>query len=83
MDLTRRQFVVSVVGTGAALGVAACSGPAPLVGVRPTGVASAVPPASTGATRRLTLRAQPITLDLGGTVVQTWGFGDSVPGSRS
>lgn len=81
MDLTRRQFVASVVGAGAALGVAACSGPAPLVGVRPTGVVSAVPPASTGTTRRLTLRAQPITLDLGGTVVQTWGFGDSVPGA--
>jgi FtsP/CotA-like multicopper oxidase with cupredoxin domain len=28
----------------------------------------------------MTLRAQPITLDLAGTDVQTWGFGVSVPG---
>lgn len=81
MDLTRRRFVASVVGAGAALGVAACSGVEPRVGVGPTRVASAAPEPSTGATRRLALRAQPITLDLAGTVVQTWGFGDSVPGT--
>lgn len=81
MDLTRRHFVASVLGAGAVLGAAACSGPSVRDGATPTRVASAAPRSSTSTTRRLTLRAQPITLDLGGTVVQTWGFGDSVPGT--
>jgi FtsP/CotA-like multicopper oxidase with cupredoxin domain len=81
VDLTRRRFVIAAVGAGAALGVAACSSPGAPVGEGPTRLASATPRATTGTTRRLTLRAQPITLDLGGTVVQTWGFGDSVPGT--
>jgi FtsP/CotA-like multicopper oxidase with cupredoxin domain len=81
VDLTRRRFVASVVGAGAALGVAACSGPEARVGVGPTRAASATPRSTTGTTRRLALRAQPITLDLGGTLVQTWGFGDTVPGT--
>lgn len=81
MDLTRRQFVTSVVGAGAALGVAGCSA----AQSRPTGSPARVPTsspprASTGTTRRLSLRARPITLDLAGTTADTWGFGDSVPG---
>lgn len=81
MELTRRRFMASVAGAGAALSVAACS-TAPTSGGVGSSPAAALPsPAPGGATRRLALRAQPITLDLGGAVVQTWGFGDSVPGT--
>lgn len=81
MDLTRRRFVASVVGAGAVLGLAACSRPGLRTSVPPTLESPDAQPSPTGITRRLTLRAQPITLDLGGTIVQTWGFGDSVPGA--
>jgi FtsP/CotA-like multicopper oxidase with cupredoxin domain len=81
MNLTRREFVASVVGAGAALGVVGCSVAESRAPVGPARVASAAPRSSTGVVRRLALRAQPITVDLVGTDVQTWGFGDSVPGT--
>ncbi len=82
MDPTRRQFVTSVVGAGAVLGVAGCSAAQSRPAGSPSRVSSPSPPrASTGTTRRLSLRAQPTTLDLAGTIVQTWGFGASVPGA--
>jgi FtsP/CotA-like multicopper oxidase with cupredoxin domain len=81
MDLTRREFVASAVGAGAALGVVGCGVADSRAPVGSTRVSSVAPRSSTGIVRRLTLRAQPITLDLAGTDVQTWSFGDSVPGA--
>ena len=81
MSLTRRDFVASVVGAGAALGLVGCGVVDSRAPVGSTRMSSAASRSSTGAVRRLTLRAQPITIDLGGTHVQTWGFGESVPGT--
>ncbi len=81
MHLTRRLFVATMAGSGVALGLGACTAQTSSVAVAPTRPASATTRPSTGTTRRVTLRARPITVDLGGTVVQTWGFGDSVPGA--
>jgi len=80
VELTRRRFLAATLGTGTAVAVGGCSMRESRVGVATTGAASPSAPMSTSTTRRLNLRAQPITVDLGGSVVQTWGFGDSVPG---
>ena len=81
MNLTRRDFVASVVGAGVALGLVGCGVVDSRAPVGSTRVSSAASRSSTGVVRRLTLRAQPITIDLGGTHAQTWGFGESVPGA--
>jgi FtsP/CotA-like multicopper oxidase with cupredoxin domain len=79
--VTRRRFVLSALGAGAAVGVAACS-PASNGSITATNApVSPRPRPATGSTRNLTLRAQPVTVDLGGAVVETWGFGETVPGA--
>ncbi len=80
MTVTRRQFVAGALGTGVVLGVAACGGaPSSAVGTAAV-VAAEAARRSSGRTRSFSLIAQPTTVDLGGTVVETWAFGDSVPG---
>jgi FtsP/CotA-like multicopper oxidase with cupredoxin domain len=80
VDLTRRRFLTATLGTGTAVALAGCRVGEAQVGAATTSAGSPSAPGPTGTTRRLSLRARPITVDLGGTVVQTWGFGDSVPG---
>lgn len=81
-SVTRRQVLAGFLGVGAAAGLTACnlgSGPAP---VGPGAIASAeAARATTGRVRSLTLRARPTQADLGGRVVSTWAYGDSVPGT--
>ena len=78
---SRRQLLAGLLGVGAAAGLSACglgSGPTP---VGPGAIASAeAARATTGRVRSLALRARPIQADLGGRVVSTWAYGDSVPG---
>ena len=84
MRISRRQFVVGLLGTGAAVGVAACSrgAGASSTPVDPAAIAAAEAARPvTGQTRSFTLKAQPVTVDLGGTVVDTWAYGDSIPGT--
>ena len=80
--VTRRQLLAGLFGVGAAAGLSACglgSGPTP---VGPGAIASAeAARAITGRVRSLTLRTRPIQADLGGRVVSTWAYGDSVPGT--
>jgi FtsP/CotA-like multicopper oxidase with cupredoxin domain len=78
---SRRQLLAGLLGVGAAAGLSACglgSGPTP---VGPGAIASAeAARATTGRVRSLALQARPIQADLGGRVVSTWAYGDSVPG---
>ncbi len=79
-ELTRRELLGGFVGLGVVAGLAAC-GQRSTGTVSPAAIASAEAARPTsGATRTLKLRAQPIEHDLGGRVVSTWGYGGSVPG---
>ncbi|MGV1037322.1 MAG: multicopper oxidase family protein [Candidatus Nanopelagicales bacterium] len=79
-ELTRRELLGGFVGLGVVAGLAAC-GQSPRGSVSPAAIASAEAARPTsGATRTLKLRAQPVEHDLGGRVVSTWGYGESVPG---
>ena len=80
--VSRRQLLAGLLGVGAAAGLAAC-------GLRPDRPRSdqvrsrrrsppAPPPV---AVRSLALRARPVEVDLGGRVVTTWAYGDTVPGT--
>ena len=77
MELTRRQFGLGFLGTGLALGVAACGGnPASLA----TSTAVPTVAGATGQLRKYTLNAKATRVDLGGRIVDTWAFGDTIPG---
>lgn len=77
--LSRRTVLRGVAGGAAGVSLAsltACRDGSPTTGAAPfpspTGLGTA------DVTTRLT--AQPVTLDLGGTTVATWAYGDTVPG---
>jgi FtsP/CotA-like multicopper oxidase with cupredoxin domain len=79
--MTRRGFVAGVLGTGAALGVAACGGSASASAASASLIAGAESARrASGRTRSFTLTAQQAKVDMGGTVVSTWAYGDTVPG---
>lgn len=76
--LSRRSLLVAGFGLLGSGALAACSSPAPSL---PAGVGAGT--ASAGAGQRLVdtaLTARPVTLDLGGSTVATWAYGDSLPG---
>jgi FtsP/CotA-like multicopper oxidase with cupredoxin domain len=71
-----------MLGVGAAAGLTACglrSGPTP-VGRGAVAAAEAAR-ATSGRVQSFALRARPLEVDLGGRVVTTWGYGDSLPGA--
>ncbi len=80
--VSRRQFLTGLLGVGAAAGLTACG-----LGSGPTSVgAGAVAAAesaraTTGRVRSLVLQARATEVDLGGRVVTTWVYGDSLPGA--
>jgi FtsP/CotA-like multicopper oxidase with cupredoxin domain len=81
MPVSRRQVLAGAVGTGVVLGVAACGGSTTARALGSAAVASAEATRRTsGKTRSFTLAAQPTQVDLGGTVVSTWAYGNSIPG---
>ena len=79
--IPRRAFLGGLVALGTAGALAACSVRS---GGRPVGpddvVAKEAARPTTGTVRDFTLTARPVTVDLGGTVVDTWAYGDGVPG---
>lgn len=82
--LSRRQILTGALGVGA-VGVLAGCATAASGGRDPQALASAIASAenaraTTGQTRRFTLTAAPLQVDLAGRVVTTWAYGDSVPG---
>jgi FtsP/CotA-like multicopper oxidase with cupredoxin domain len=81
MSVTRRTFVAGAVGTGVVLGVAACGGATTAATVGSPAISDAeATRKATGKVRSFALTAQPATVDLGGTVVDTWAFGSTIPG---
>jgi len=78
--LTRRQLLAGLLGAGAAAGLAACTRGAPDP-VRPPQVATGSTRPTTGAVRSYQLTARQVDVDLGGRVVPTWAYGDTVPGT--
>ena len=79
--ISRRQLLAGVLGVGAAAGLSAC-GLRPPSPVGPGAVAVAESArATTGRVRSFALQARPVEVDLGGRVVTTWGYGDSLPGA--
>ena len=83
-SLSRRQILTGALGVGAIGVLAGCSAGGG-AGTNPQSLASAVEAAesgrpTTGRTRRVTLTAAPLQVDLAGRVVTTWAYGDSVPG---
>lgn len=92
-ELNRRTFLAGSLAVGAGAALAACSshskGPGSNLTSQPTSVpealaepikvAEAARP-HTGRTVTATLTPRPVTVDLGGKVVKTLGYADSVPG---
>jgi len=79
MNVTRRQFGLGLVGTGIALGVSACGGKLTTQS-HSASAAMASPLAATGVARKYLLEAGPTKVDLGGKIVDTWTYGNSIPG---
>jgi FtsP/CotA-like multicopper oxidase with cupredoxin domain len=87
--VTRRQLLAGITG---AAGVAGTAGAVAWAGgLFRSGTALVAPDAAvvgridaarrrTGATVTATLTPRPVTVDLGGTTVQTWGYRDAAPG---
>ena len=77
LRLTRRRLLGGALGVGAITGLSACglggspTTAPPLPSTRPT----------TGTVRDFTLTARPVQVDLGGQVVSTWAYGDTIPGT--
>lgn len=81
---SRRQLLIGALGVGSVGVLAGCASAAPAA-VDPSTLASALAASekarpTTGQTRRYTLTAAPLELDLAGRTVTTWAYGDSVPG---
>ena len=88
-DINRRTLLIGSAGAAGLLGLGGLaawskSGPgsAPTVGVSSEAVRRAedMRRKANQSVVNARLIAQPITLNLGGLVVQTWGYGDSLPG---
>lgn len=80
MALTRRQLLIGMAGTGAAVGAGALATRLAGGGTPVPAVTSEVH-AMSGRIRTFSLAARPTQVDLGGTVVDTWAYGNGVPGT--
>jgi hypothetical protein len=75
--LPRRAVLAGLLGLGGGAALAACrAGTGALTGAAAINSAEATPPASRRA-RSFALHATPVRVDLGGTVVDTWAYGDT------
>lgn len=82
MDITRRQLLIGLAGTGsvmagAGLATRLAMGP----GHTPIPAVTREVHRMTGRVRDFRLTAQATQVDLGGAVVDTWAYGSSVPGA--
>lgn len=90
--LSRRTFLSSTLAVGAGAALAACgqdNGPVPPLQTQPTTVPASLTAAidaaeaarpHSGKTVTVALTPRPVTVDLGGRVVNTLGYHDAVPG---
>jgi len=83
-QLTRRTVLLGGLGIAGAAALSACTGPASPGGAltTPRTFGSPAPLTPTLGQRVVETRltARPVTLDLGGPTVDTWAYGDTVPG---
>ena len=84
-ELTRRSALIGGAGAAGLLGLgglAACSPSGSTVGASSDAVRRAEAARRTPGQKTVTakLRARPVTVNFGGRVVQTWAYGDAVPG---
>ncbi|WP_404347573.1 multicopper oxidase family protein [Phycicoccus jejuensis] len=80
MSATRRSVLTGGLGLLGLGALSACGGGARPVGPRSAAVASTEAARHARGLVTTSLRAAPATVDLGGVVVDTWAFGDTVPG---
>lgn len=80
--MSRRTLLLGAAGVLAVGAVARCSTSGAPVGAASEAVRRAERARQAAGQRTVTARlaARPATLDLGGTIVQTWAYGDTVPG---
>ena len=81
--ITRRGLLVGGLGAAGAAGLGAYAATQGSGAGMPRGTFGAPTPVSPDPGQRVvtkTLTAKPITLDLAGRTVSTWGYGDAVPG---
>lgn len=81
--ITRRGLLIGGLGAAGTVGLgayAATQGSSPSTPKGPFGAPTPVSPDRGQAVVTKTLTAKPITLDLAGRTVSTWGYGDAVPG---
>jgi FtsP/CotA-like multicopper oxidase with cupredoxin domain len=80
LGLTRRSLLGGALGAGSVAVLSACG-----LGREPVSArVPVVPPSSrptTGAVRSYSLTSAPAQVDLGGTVVSTWAYGSTIPGT--
>ncbi|HSO03344.1 MAG TPA: multicopper oxidase domain-containing protein, partial [Candidatus Limnocylindrales bacterium] len=77
--VSRRQVLAGLLSVGAAVGLAGCTRPG--TGVRPGALEAAESARpTTGRVRQVALVARQVQVDLGGPVVATWAYGDTIPG---
>lgn len=81
MTLSRRQLLIGLAGAGSMAAGASLYARLGTRGGTPIPAISAENHRMTGKLRKLTLRAQPTQVDLGGTIVDTWTYGDTIPGT--
>lgn len=91
-NLTRRTFLAATLAAGTGAALAACStrtAPGTGLTTQPTSVPAALADPikaaeaarpHTGRTVTMTLTPRPVTVDLGGRVIRTLGYADTVPG---
>jgi FtsP/CotA-like multicopper oxidase with cupredoxin domain len=78
--ISRRRVLTGLLGLGGAAALTACGAGPRRTGSAAIGTAEAARP-YTGRTHTFGLRARPTQIDLGGTVVNTWAYGDTLPGT--
>lgn len=80
--LTRRQLLLSAAGVAGVAALGGCGSSSSPVAANSTAVrrAEAARRASGARVVSTRLTAQPTTLDLGGPMVRTWAYGETVPG---
>jgi multicopper oxidase len=79
--ISRRRALATLLGAGAAAGLSACGLSSRSTPVGPGAVRAAeAARMSTGRVRNLDLLARAAKVDLGGVIVDTWAYGDALPG---
>jgi FtsP/CotA-like multicopper oxidase with cupredoxin domain len=79
-EVSRRNLLLGGLAAAGTATLAACSGSTDPASSRAFGTPAPLTPTSGQKVMTATLRPAPVTIDLGGPVVKTWAYGDTVPG---